>query len=570
MSDAYLENVYRAFNGGAPATSSTTVLGPAPAPMFGLPGGPPVVVKAPVEAPPPPAPDPHASEELQMSVAGPNASAAPPPAPPPAAPAGPPPAPNVGAAVAPPLGEGPYQFPLKVVPGGGVIPAHELERRGPSLLGAQGARNEASAQTIENVRQRNEDMATQEQAMYLDHERQARAREAAVQQSFAERDEELAQRQADFDSTVKQLGKLGTIDRDRFWASRTTGQKIAGIIELAASGFNRAPSLLMKRIDDDVKAQEFAFYATRDTAQAKQTAFAQAMQKYQNADAARAAARAAAVDTVQAQFAQMSAKWKGTEAANRADMASAALQDEKMMQIANGVQFIPAQSVGRRFYDPRSGLIYSETDARKVMEKVDERNAAAAMKVAEVGGNLAVADVNAEKELRKEQLKAQKDQGELVVEPITVGAGPDGTPLQLGSYTAKTVEEAKDARAGRRAGVELLSAIDKALKLREEAGVSGRLLDAANPTSTERYSELEGLGPQIGVAWSKTKKLGTYDAGVERLIQGIQGNPTAVGKSADVKLRQLRSMVLKGLGAEEEAQGGSTSAMPGSFKGHKK
>lgn len=330
----------------------------------------------------------------------------PPPAAPVPPPAAAPPSPAPGPAITQPAGarSGGNEYPLLGVPGGGVIPEHEFDRRGPSLKGAQGVRNLASAMTIDQVNDRNQGMAQQEYGMALDQERQARAREAAMQQSFAERDEEMAQRQADFDSTVKQLGKMGTIDRDRFWASRSTGQKIAGFVEMALSGFNRAPSMVLKRIDDDVKAQEFAYHATRDTAQAKQTAYAMAMQKYQNADAARAMARAASIDTVQAQLAQMGAKWKGTEAANRADMASAALQDEKMMQIANGVQFIPAQSVGRRFYDPRTGLTYSEAEAKALSAKVDERDFENRKQVAGIGGQLEVEDVKAQNELHKAQI----------------------------------------------------------------------------------------------------------------------------------------------------------------------
>ncbi len=367
-SPAFLANVLASMPEQAMSSSSAPP-GMAPPPM--PPGMPP---------PPPPA---------EMTPAGPP----PPPAEPapPTTLAGPPPPP-------PPPGN---QYPLVAAGGGGMSKAYERELRGPSLRGAQEHRNQFSEQTIDRVGERNQDMAEREYAFALDQERQARAREAAAQQSFAERDEEMSQRQADFDGTVKQLGKMGTIDRDRWWASRSTPQKIAGFIELALSGFNRAPSMIMKRIDDDVKAQEFAYYATRDTAQAKQTAFAMAMQKYQHADAARAAARAAAIDVTQAQLAQVQAKWKGTDAANKADLALAALQDEKMMQIASGIQFIPSQYQGRRFIDPRTGLIYSEAEAKAMSAKVDERSEARQMETAKVGGQLLVEGAKGEADLQK-------------------------------------------------------------------------------------------------------------------------------------------------------------------------
>lgn len=400
MSDAstqaYIAQVQAYLNNPTPSTSSTTVLGPAPAPMFGLPGAPAPILPTPppVAEPPPPAPDPHADEARGMSVMGPTSSQAPPP----------PPAPPPPSPVAVPTGarSGGNEYPLIGV-GGGAVPAHEVERRGPTLRAAQGNLNEVTQETISNARGRNQLAAEDEYAMALDQERAARSRELAMQQSLAERDEEMAQRQADFDTTVKQLGKMGTVDRDRFWASRSTGQKIAGFIEMALAGFNRAPSLIQKRIDDDVKAQEFAYYATRDTANAKQTAFAQMMQKYQNADAARAAARAGALDTVQAQLMQLGAKWKGTEAANRADAAFAELQNQKVAQIANGIQFMPAQNAGRRFIDPRTGLVYSEAEAKALSAKVDERDFENRKQTAGIGGQLAVEEAKAANEIAKTQ-----------------------------------------------------------------------------------------------------------------------------------------------------------------------
>lgn len=408
-SPGFLADMWAPFQAGAQlagvgSPQAAPVVSVAGQPMFAPPSMPAAPAVPPPAPAPPPAPDPHADDKRGMSVMGPSSSQAP--APPPAAlpPAGPPTPPGMGAR------SGGNEYPLLAVGGGGMTKAREIEHRGPTLLRAQDARNLASEETIGRVGDRNANMAQQEYDLALDQERQARVREAATQQSLIERDEEMAQRQADFDSTVKQLGKLGTIDRDRFWASRSTAGKIAGFAELMLSGFRGTPSMLMKRIDDDVKAQEFAFYATRDTAQAKQTAFSQAMQKYQNADAARAMARAAAIDVTQAQFAQMAAKWKGTEAANRADMAMAALQDEKMMQIANGIQFVPPQYQGRRFIDPRTGLIYSEAEAKAMSAKVDERDFENRKQTAGIGGQLMVEESKAGHELQK-ALAGKADEG---------------------------------------------------------------------------------------------------------------------------------------------------------------
>jgi hypothetical protein len=528
-SQGYLANVWGA---ASPATASTTPIGPMasgplPANLFGLPGDP-APIAMPQEMAPPPVPhpqDPHVDEALGMSVAGPPPPMSTPGPPPAAAPAGPPPpAPRQGGyaqiAGARDMGNA---YPLLGVPGGGVITAHELERRGPSLLAAQGNRNEASEQTIDRVNARNQDMALQEQAVLLDQERQARAREAAMQQSFAERDEEMAQRQADFDGTVKQLGKMGTLDRDRFWASRSTGQKIAGFIEMALSGFNRAPSLLQKRIDDDVKAQEFAFYATRDTAQAKQTAFAQAMQKYQNADAARSMARAAGIDTVQAQLAQMGAKWKGTDAANRADMASAALQDEKMMQIANGVQFIPAQSTGRRFYDPRTGLSYSEAEAKAMSAKVDERNFENLKQDAGIGGQMTVEQMKAQTELQKTKAAAQKDVGERIVRL------PNGDVIQAPSdKEAGTLRDLSSSSHDVRRLLARVKEIKSSDTWRMSPGDQG---------------ELESIQQQLRTSFSVAAQLGALSKDDVKIADGAVGDITSVSSSGERALGAYQAKV---------------------------
>lgn len=550
MNLPYLANVYAAMNGPAPATTTPIGPGPAQPDYFGLANTPPPTVVAPPELggpPPPPQPDPHADEANQMSVTGPTSTEGP--MPPPPSPEPPP----------PPAGRpGGNEYPLLTIPGSGSMPAHEVERRGPSLLAAQGARNLASEETIGRVLDRNEQAAQTEYAVALDQERQARAREAAIQQSIAERDQEMAQRQADFDDTARQLGKMGTIDRDRFWASRSTGQKIAGFIEMALSGFTGTPSLIRKRIDDDIKAQEFAYYATRDTAQSKQTAFAQAMQKYGNADAARAMAKAAALDSIQAQFGQLSAKWKGTESANRADMAAAALQDEKMMQIAQGIQFVPAQRAGRRFIDPRTGLIYSESEAKALSAKVDERDFENRKQVAGIGGQLAVEDARSQNDLVKAQIAAQKDvRGQLV-------KLPNGDVVQ-----APTDKEADTLRG-------MSSAVSNAQQLVNEA-----IEIRSDPTwavSGPKRDRLKQIGSELTLAFKDRGQLGALSGPDMELAQAATANLTGLRPGTSERLadfarvtnRALQNRVKTIPGAPDTAQGQLPPEAAADFKAYGK
>lgn len=386
-------------------------VGPPPPPMMIAPGQP--------DAPPPaPAPTPAPS--------------------PPAPLAGPPPPPAPEGPAAAPGGE---SFPLVSAGGGGMTKAYERETRGPTLLAAQQGVSQGGAELVGRVGERDQAAAEGEYTNALETERAARDREQAMQQSVLERQDELAERQADFDTTARQMSKQGQLDRGRFWASRSTPQKVAGVIELMLSGFRGAPSMLQKRIDDDVKAQEFAFYATRDTAQAKQTAFQMAMQKYQNADAARAMARVAALDVAQAQLAQVAAKWKGTDAANKADVALESLQREKMGWIAQGIQYVPSQYRGRMFMDPTTGLTYSESEAKQFDAKMRERNFERQKMSVTEGTKLDVADRNNETELQKAQLAAHGKEDE--------GAKYIATELQKANIpeTRETAEIAKSALA---------------------------------------------------------------------------------------------------------------------------
>jgi hypothetical protein len=410
------------------------------------------------------------------------------------------------------------QYPLVQAGGAGMSKAMERELRGPTLLGAQGTRNAASEATIGRVGDRNEAMAAQEYGVALDQERQARAREAATAQSQAEQAEEMQQRQADFDSTVQQLGKMGQIDQSRWWASRSTGQKIAGIVELMVSGFTGAQSMVMKSIDNDIKAQEFAYYATRDTANAKQTAFSMAMQKYQNADAARAVARAAAIDVTQAQLAQVGAKWKGTDAANKADMAMAALQDEKMMQIANGIQFVPSQYVGRRFMDPRTGLIYSEAEAKAMSAKVDERDFENRKQVADTGGKLMVADVNNQAEMLKAGQQAQGQQVAL----------PNGDTVR-----APSTEEASKLRG-------LAASVNTTRRLVNEA-----IQIRSDPTfraDRSARARLEQIQAHLTVQFKNQAELGALSKDDYTLSKEGTANLFDLGSSVESRLRHVQSI----------------------------
>lgn len=315
--------------------------------------------------------------------------------------AAPAPAANVNAAPAP--AANPNEYHLQRVAGSGrMIGAREMDMRGPSLKAAQGRANDAFGGAALANAANTQANAQAEADMYAQQERQARLREEAAMQSVAQRDEELYQRQQDFDQSVRALSKM-QLDPNRFWATRSTGQRIGAMVSIALGGFlqgarggsNPGLDIINTQIERDIKAQEFGFFAARDTAHAKQTAFSMAMQKYQNVDAARAMARAAALDGVQAQVSQMGALWKDTQAANHANSMMAALEEQKMNQIAQGVKFLPPTMAARQYVDPKTGLIYNESEAKALAKEMRDHE----FKREEIGLNTAG-------DIRKEEAKA--------------------------------------------------------------------------------------------------------------------------------------------------------------------
>lgn len=433
---------------------------------------------------------------------------------------------------------------------GAIIPAHEVERRGPTLRAAQGAANEATAGAINDVRDRSVETAGVAYDMARAQAAQGYAREDAAMASAAERDQELQQRQADFDQTVRQMSRA-SLDPDRFWASRSTGQRISALVSITLGGFlqgvrggpNPGMDIINNAIERDLRAQEFAYHATRDTAAAKQTAFSMAMQKYQNVDAARAAARASALDAVQAQMGQEAALWKGTDSANHASIAMAQLQQDKANQIAQGIAYVQPAQAPRQFFDRKTGLLYSESEM-KAREATSEGQAFEMRKIgAQTEGKLA------EEQLKGELAGAAKGRP-TEVPAITAGGAT------LPAYHAASDTDAREDRDARQAGAQLVDMIDSVLAKREKAGLLGRAGAATNPINATWENDVAALGPQIGIAWAKTKKLGTYDKGVENLIGQIQGDPRAIGSTTDDKLRTLRTQVLAGLDKGREAQTG--------------
>jgi len=530
-------------------------------------------------APAPPTPpvpgQPSALERAVLAYAKPGATAmdavaasgaVPPPPPPSLPPAGPPapepPAPLGPVRPPPPPppppasmhGEPPPGgFPLTRIGGGGVVnvPAKETEMRGPTLRAAQSERNASIQGAIDAVNERSQQTAAQDFAVALQQERRAQTYEDAANYSAAERAQELAQRQADFDQSVKALSQMQKANGNAF-AGKNAFQQIAMLASLTLGGFvqgwrggnNPAADAMKQWTDSELKAQELNFQMAKGTAQEKQTAFAMAMQKYGNVDAARAAARAAMMDSFQTELMQQSARWKGTDAANRAQMAAAALQDEKMAQIAAGIQFMPARQVatGPMFVD-KDGITYTEAQAREVANK--ERGYEHEM---QKGAQGVAGDII--KEGVKGQVSKAGNQVRLPTGEVVMAGGP---------------EHAKELR-------DVSASLQDTKRLVEEAKqIRSKTTWRVSPTDRARLSQIQS---ELVTGFGVQHKLGALsDKDMELAVNGT-ANLFDIGPGPEAKLDRLNktaeSKLKSSVSTLPQPPPKASGQMPGSTSYHGK
>lgn len=227
-------------------------------------------------------------------------------------------------------------------------------------------------------------------------ERQAQLQEAYNAESIklqekqdqieAKRQVEAEKLQADIDSDIKAIGDQ-KIDPDRFWSSRTTGQKILAGLSLALSGFaqgysgapNTALTILNKAMNDDILAQKSEFQSKREALAGKRTAYAQLMGKYNNEIAAVAGAKAAALERMQGEIKAIAARKSGSEAAINAEKMIGQLQMQKEAENQKVMLELMKQQNKRsdelsEYVVPGYGLAYGKKEAEELRTQVGDLN----------------------------------------------------------------------------------------------------------------------------------------------------------------------------------------------------
>lgn len=151
----------------------------------------------------------------------------------------------------------------------------------------------------------------------------------------------VAETMAQFKAAQNDMKNIDTtVDPGRFWASRSTGGKIAGIIGLALGalgsgpdGVNRAATMLNQAIDRDLDAQKsehtLRLQKGQQSVNAAQSAYAMEHQRFGDESAASAAAKANLLGLAQNKLAQITAASSSPLAAAQAQALNGVLEQNK-------------------------------------------------------------------------------------------------------------------------------------------------------------------------------------------------------------------------------------------------
>lgn len=244
---------------------------------------------------------------------------------------------------------------VRQVSAGGVIPAHEMSRIGPKVQGAYDkafADQENAISTGTNIM---EGAALQEANAYESASKKmaerAEAEQKLAQEERARIEQKIEQERKNIDDMAKE-NAADVIDGNRFWASRSTGQKISSFIGVALGGFvsgatgrpNDAMDQINKMIDRDISQQLDAVNARRQMRGQKigvaKTAIEQAQQRFASVDQQIAASKASAMEGIQFEIKKQLANNKSAEVQARGIEMLAGLEKQKADFTNQATQFV--------------------------------------------------------------------------------------------------------------------------------------------------------------------------------------------------------------------------------------
>lgn len=347
--------------------------------------------------------------------------------------------------------------------GGGAVPAHEADIRGPRQNAHLMASFDDPMAAADRMEDRSRWLAEQERNAYELQADHAMKQQEASEKVAMQRQAQLERLQMDYEDQVQKMGQMH-LDSNRWWASKSTGDKITtgilafigglGALDPRGNGRNLAYEAIMRDADQDVEAQKFDAMMQQGQVDGARNTFGMALQRYQNEDAATAATRAAAIDYSLAKLGELQAQWKGADVANAADDLRARLSSERERTIAAGIRFVPAQASPGRYQMMVRGQMapgtFSEKEAQNVFlehqvkpaEKYDEQTLG-------IGGQMAIAaqKANAEARAKAGEHAVQLSNGEVVNAPNEAEAAKLREATVSVSKTKALVAEARKIRS---------------------------------------------------------------------------------------------------------------------------
>lgn len=440
---------------------------------------------------------------------------------------------------------------LSLASTGAYTPAHEVSRLGPTQLAAQEAGIKEQNRAIGTIAERQQQQALADEALYFKHAEDARRREEAALQVSILRDQEMKARADDFDKQAKALS-AEKLDPGRFWATKSAPQKIATFVSIALGGFlagarggeNMAMKQVNEEIERDIKAQETSFHIKRAGLDASQTAYGQAVQRYNSTDAARSFARAAALDSVAAEIQRQQAQNKGVESQNRADAALAELAQQRAQQIQQGIAFVQPSATGPTYNV--ANRLGPQTAAQVNAQIAAEE---------ERGFKLSEIDRKAQGEAGKDSAKGAADREKRWVPTSSTGKG----------YYAPTEKEGSEHREVQASTQEVLDLVDRINTNSASLGYTGRVSDAlASKVGLKSTSARKVQTDSVALigALNRMNKFGALDKGTQDILDKMIGDPTSVmGNSTELSTIRANA-IEKRRQIEKSSTGSKPSAVP--------
>lgn len=252
------------------------------------------------------------------------------------------------------------------------------------------------------------EMKGAEQAATLDRAARDDAKRIAAQEAAAaERNAFMQEKLADLNTRTREVAGL-SVDPNRFWANKSTGEKVLAGIGLFLGAFgsngNKAANIISDAITQDINVQKANIDQKSKGLGSERSLYNDMYAAYKDKDAAEAATRLAMLNNAQVKAQALGARYQGAEAKAKAmslmgeieaKKNEAALNFQAAMskmygdKMVNGTVANPEtlDDKKRERYVPGFGFGYTKEDATKLKDYNADYEAARSgiMKLKEVG-----------------------------------------------------------------------------------------------------------------------------------------------------------------------------------------